>query len=383
MKSSNWQTVKLGEYASFLTGKIDSNAATPDGEYPFFTCSRETFRTSTFAFDTECVLLAGNNAAGIFPIKYFKGKFDAYQRTYVIEPLDRTKLNTRFLYYTLQLQLEYMKNVSTGAATKFLTKTILDNLEIKIPKFEIQHKIADILSAYDDLIENNTRRIRILEQMAQSVYHEWFGKVDEKSLPKGWKEKPLFEVCEKLTSGGTPSRTKPEYWADGEIEWFKTKELDDSFLFCSEERISQLGFKNSSAKIFLPGTVVMAIYAAPTVGRLGILTQPSTFNQAACGLTPKEGMTTTSFLFYKLLEMRDYFNSLAQGAAQQNISVQKVSSAKIWLPPYETIKEFDKLAVPLMNLKRVLQAKNSNLRRTRDLLLPRLVSGEISVDEME
>jgi type I restriction enzyme, S subunit len=92
------QTGKLGELVTFKTGKLDSNAAVPDGDYPFFTCSQETLRTNTFSFDTECVLLAGNNATGIFPLKYFKGKFDAYQRTYVVRPSDTNVLNTKFLY---------------------------------------------------------------------------------------------------------------------------------------------------------------------------------------------------------------------------------------------------------------------------------------------
>jgi type I restriction enzyme S subunit len=219
--------------------------------------------------------------------------------------------------------------------------------------------------------------------MAQAIYREWFGSVDAASLPEGWNEKSFVEVCERVTSGGTPARKRPEYWDNGEIDWFKTKELTDSFLFSSEEKISQLGFENSSAKKFPAGTVVMAIYAAPTVGRLGILTQPSTFNQAACGLIPKQGSTTTSFLFFKLLEMRDHFNNIAQGAAQQNISVQKVSSAKFVLPPFELIQQFDVTVSPILDLIRNLLMKNANLRRMRDLLLPRLVSGEVGVSGLE
>ncbi len=97
--------------------------------------------------------------------------------------------------------------------------------------------------------------------------------------------------------------------------------------------ITQSGLKNSSAKLFPTGTIVMAIYAAPTVGKIDILTKPSTFNQAACGLIPNTDMLTISFLFFKLLEMRNYFNSLAQGAAQQNINVSKIHEAKIIVPP--------------------------------------------------
>ena len=154
---------KLKDFVSFKTGKLNSNAATLDGPYPFFTCSQETFRTDTFSFDTECVLLGGNNANGIYPLKYFSGKFDAYQRTYIIEPLDRKKLDTRYLFYALRPTLELMKSISTGAATKFLTLTILNDIEIAYHQhIDAQRKIASILSAYDDLIENNMRRINIL-----------------------------------------------------------------------------------------------------------------------------------------------------------------------------------------------------------------------------
>ncbi|HEY6284045.1 MAG TPA: restriction endonuclease subunit S [Ktedonobacteraceae bacterium] len=166
--------VKLIELVTIKTGKLNSNAAKPNGAYPFFTCSNETFKTDTYSFNTECVLLAGNNANGIYPIKYYSGKFDAYQRTYVVQSKDLSRLANRYLYYALQMKLELLKSISTGAATKFLTLTILNELRIALPSLLMQRKIAAILSAYDDLIENNTRRIAILEEMAQSFYREWF-----------------------------------------------------------------------------------------------------------------------------------------------------------------------------------------------------------------
>jgi type I restriction enzyme, S subunit len=128
-----WHTAKLGELVSFKTGKLDSNAAVPNGVYPFFTCSQENLRTNTFAFDTECVLLAGNNANGIYPLKYFRGKFDAYQRTYVITTRDPNRLITKFLYYALRPKLSEFRNISTGVATKFLTLTILNDTAIQVP----------------------------------------------------------------------------------------------------------------------------------------------------------------------------------------------------------------------------------------------------------
>ncbi len=129
----SWKRGRLKELVSFKTGKLNSNAATPDGQYPFFTCSQETLRTDTFSFDTECVLLAGNNADGIYPLKYYRGKFDAYQRTYVIRTLNEEHLSNRYLYHALRPKLELLKSISTGVATKFLTLTILNDIEIDLP----------------------------------------------------------------------------------------------------------------------------------------------------------------------------------------------------------------------------------------------------------
>lgn len=147
---SVWEKIRLGSHVSFQTGKLNSNASKPSGKYPFFTCSQETYRTDTYSFDTECVLLAGNNANGVYPLKYFHGKFDAYQRTYVIRSLNPQLLDNRYLYYALSPKLELMRSISTGAATKFLTLTILNDIEVEKPPIEVQERIASILSAYDD-----------------------------------------------------------------------------------------------------------------------------------------------------------------------------------------------------------------------------------------
>ena len=118
--ATNWRSEKLGELVNFKTGKLDSNASVPNGEYPFFTCSQETLRTNTFSFDTECVLLAGNNANGIFPLKYFHGKFDAYQRTYVVTTRDADRLMTKFLYYALRLKLSEFRSLATVGQKYFI-----------------------------------------------------------------------------------------------------------------------------------------------------------------------------------------------------------------------------------------------------------------------
>lgn len=134
------------ESADICTGKLNSNAAVPDGLYPFFTCSQETFKTNTFSFDQEAVLLAGNNASAIYPLKYFVGKFDAYQRTYVLKSKIE-ELSTIRIFFSLFYELEQFKGISSGTATKFLTMQILNNLSIVVGNKTVEKSFEYIARA--------------------------------------------------------------------------------------------------------------------------------------------------------------------------------------------------------------------------------------------
>jgi type I restriction enzyme S subunit len=253
---------KAKDLVTFRTGKLDSNAADPQGKYPFFTCAQETYRINTYAFDTECVLLAGNNAGGIFPLKFYKGKFNAYQRTYVIESRDTNKLNIKYFYFYLRRLLKAFEQQATGATTKFLTLKILNNIEVPALDIVSQEKLAAILSSYDDLIENNKNRISLLEKMAEEIYREWFVRFRFrgyesvpviKSIPEGWEMIKLDQAFD-YTGGGTPSKAVDRYWQDGNINWFTPSDItsaDGVFLERSAEQCTEEGYNSSSARYFL------------------------------------------------------------------------------------------------------------------------------------
>ena len=128
--------VKIGELTKIKTGKLDANAASEDGQYPFFTCSKELLRIDTYAFDQEALLLAGNNAAGKYDVKYYAGKVNAYQRTYVLSL--KENWSYRLFQYQLEDKLEYLQQQSLGGLTKYLTLKILGELEFVIPPEELQ-----------------------------------------------------------------------------------------------------------------------------------------------------------------------------------------------------------------------------------------------------
>jgi len=272
---ATWRTGKLGKLVAFKTGKLDSNAAVPDGDYPFFTCSQETLRTNTFSFDTECVLLAGNNANGIFPLKYFNGKFDAYQRTYVVKPRDTEELSTKYLYYALRLKLSEFRSFSTGAATKFLTLTILNDTEIQVPPLPVQQRIAGILYAYEELIENCQRRIKILEQMARGLYREWFVNfrfsnhaktpmVDSLlgKIPKGWEVKLAKEVAN--VTYGYPFQSKRFNTEGVGTPVIRIRDILEASIstFTDEDAEPKYHIKNGDILVGMDGDFHMCVWSA-------------------------------------------------------------------------------------------------------------------------
>jgi type I restriction enzyme S subunit len=145
-----WEEKTFDKTLDFKTGKLNSNAAVEGGKYPFFTCSQEIFKTNTFSFDTEAVLLGGNNASANYPLKYFKGKFDAYQRTYIIKP--KSAISHVYVYLVLLDRLYFLKQISTGAATKFLTMRILNQLKILIPGNQINAHFTKVVSPFFEQI---------------------------------------------------------------------------------------------------------------------------------------------------------------------------------------------------------------------------------------
>ena len=214
-----------------------------------------------------------------------------------------------------------------------------------------------------------------LEQMGQALFRHYFITNPE---AKKWPKVPISELCEKVASGGTPS-TKNESYYGGSVQWYSTKELKDGFLFGSEKTITDDGLSNSAAKLFPKNTVMMAIYAAPTVGRLGILTSEASFNQATCGLVAKPEVGY-EFIYLYLLLSRAELNNMANGAAQQNISVGKVRDFKVMQPCDKLLTSFRKQIKPIFFFFLNNSEEIQTLTTLRETLLPRLINGSIELN---
>ena len=313
-----------------------------------------------------------------------------HNNCFSVTPNDADELSRDFLYYALQNKtfFDTANALARGAAQPDLPHTSFNSIEFAYPSLFVQERIAYILSRYDSLIENYQKQIKLLEEAAQRLYKEWFidlhfpehenTKIVD-GVPEGWEKKTIADVCTNISSGSTPSRSNKAYWENGTIKWVKTKELQDGWILDTEEYISQEGYNSSSTKMFPVNTILMAIYASPTLGRLGILSTDCCCNQAALGLIADENIISWQWLFWKLYELRDEFNAIARGAGQQNISGIVVKNKEIIIPDKGVIDGFTSVVSKMFEQQKSLSSQLRLLTEARDRLLPKLMSGEITV----
>ena len=374
-------TRKLADISSMQTGKLNSNAAVPNGIFPFFTCAQETYSINKAAFNTEAVLLGGNNANGVFPLKYYNGEFNAYQRTYIIETLDRNVLDTRYLFYALQPALSKFQAASIGAATQYLTKSILDNFKIGVPDLYVQKRIVNLLSSYDDLIENNRRRIALLEESARLLYREWFvhfrfpGHEHVKitnGLPLGWERRSLGDVVEVVKESVSPSDFEEHDIHIG-LEHIPRR----SFTLADWEPAEGLA---SGKWRFKEGDILFC-KIRPYFHKVGF--------------TIRGGLVSSDAIVWRVQDeaiwpvvlcatSSDHFVAVAsktvrEGSKMPRVDWKVLQQYEIPIPPGSLHETFNVTVRTVVAQCKTLALQNKALVFARNLLLPRLMNGEIKV----
>lgn len=309
------------------------------------------------------------------------------QRLGLVQPIDESKVDVKFIYHLFNTAnvRGQISGSASGTKVRHTAPERVGRVTVRIPDISSQRKIAETISAYDDLIENNRRRIDLLEQSARMLYKEWFVSLRfpghehikvKDGVPQGWDDGKVADFYS-TTSGGTPSRKNPAFY-EGEINWVKTQELLDGFIFSTDEKITEDAIEQSSAKVFPVETVLVAMYGA-TIGQLGILATPAASNQACCALIPSDSRANYVFAFLFFRENKEILKGLSQGAAQNNINQQTIREFRMVMPSETIMEAFLDYAKPIMEQIKVLQLQVSQLTKARDLLLPRLMNGEIPV----
>lgn len=298
-------------------------------------------------------------------------------------------IDYRFLFYSFLHtgKVGGFAQLFTGSTIKHLPRQNLAKVEIDFPQLPIQERIADILSAYDDLIETNRRRMALLDDAARQLYREWFVRLRfpghehtsiTRGVPKGWEHLRIGDIAD-CVGGGTPSTTVPAYWEDGTITWVTPTDVTRNqhfVLLDCEKKITVAGLKNSSAKLVPSHAVLMTSRAS--VGFFAITGREVCTNQGFISIVPRDP-SFSSFLLFHLSERVEEIRAMGSGSTYPEVSRSKFREFQVLIPPKRVVSDFDEQAALLLKQIRVLKQQNLKLRAARDLLLPRLMSGAIPV----
>ncbi len=370
-----WRTASLEDLVFFQRGYDITKSEQRPGDIPVISSSGVNSYHSESKVDGPGVVIGRKGSLGT--IHYVEGPYWPHDTT--LWSKDIKDNHARFVYYFLHtLGLE---RYDVGNSNPTLNRNHIHGLAITIPEYRIQARIASILSAYDDLIENNRRRIQLLEQAARLLYKEWFVRLRfpghervkvKDGVPEGWKRKTAFEVMDVL-SGGTPKTNVPGYWG-GDIPFFTPKDATDClYTFSTERTLTEDGLRSCSSRLYPKNTVF--ITARGTVGKLTIAQTDMAVNQTCYALIAHPPLTQ-HFLYCALVEGVKQFRSRAVGAVFDAIIRDTFKQIPFLVPDQAVIRMFSKHITPMIRQIDALSHKSRKLAQARDLLLPRLMSEE-------
>ena len=323
----------IGELTSIKTGKLDANASVANGRYPFFTCSKETLTIDSYSYDCECVLVAGN---GDLNVKYYNGKFDAYQRTYIIEDASDGKIYMKYLYWFMSSYIDELRKQAIGGVIKYIKLGNLTGAKIQLPSIKKQMEIVNIITKVNNVLCYRESQLQKLDELIQARFVEMFGGLHNSKLYPY----VSIETFTDVTSGGTPNRNTKEYWENGNIRWVKTTELHNNFITDTEEYITRKGIDNSSAKVIPAHSILVAMYGqGKTRGMTGYLLKECTTNQACACILPCKRVDQ-KYLWYYMILSYDKLRGMAKGGNQPNLNIGIIKRFQVLVPPIELQNQF-------------------------------------------
>jgi len=322
----------------------------------------------------------------IIPEEYRGKRVIAGSNLYVVQ--NESEIDNRYLYWLLKTP-QYISHISsckTGTTVRMITKKDVESFVFKCPGKELRSKIADLLWSIEDKIDINIRINHNLEEQAQALFKSWFVDfepfkgsdfVDSELglIPEGWRVGTLSELGD-IVAGGTPSKTKPEYYTNNGIAWLTPKDLSvkcNKFTARGEIDITEDGYKNSSAKLMPRGSVLFSSRAP--IGYISIAKGDICTNQGFKSVVPT--YAGTAYLYYWLCENTEAIEAQASGSTFKEASGSLMRSFPALVPEKSVIDSFEKELSPILNEQEILEEEINHAEQIRDSLLPRLMSGEL------
>lgn len=330
------QYLKLGSLTRIRTGKLDANAADDNGKYPFFTCSKEPLSINTCSYDCECVLVAGN---GDLNVKYYDGKFDAYQRTYIIESLDKTKLMVKYLYCFLDLYVEILRQQAIGGVIKYIKLGNLADAIIPVPVIEKQREIIEIFEKCNGTIAYRHQELLLMDQLVKSRFIEMFG--DPKRNPRKWDMVTIGDIATDVRYGTSRPATE-----GGKYPYLRMNNLTyEGYLDLTDLKHIDIPDNEVEKCVVRNGDVLFnRTNSVELVGKTCVYNLDSDMIIAGYIIRVRIDDRVLPVILSSYLNstvMKEQLRSMAKGAVNQaNINAQELRSIPIYLPPITLQHEF-------------------------------------------
>ena len=309
------------------------------------------------------------------------------QRTVLIRP-NVQKVNPRYLvYYLLSPKPQYeLLGTANGATVAHVNLPAIRNLKIELPEKAVQDKIGTILVSYDDLIENNQKQIKLLEEAAQRLYKEWFvnlrfpGHENTKivdGVPEGWNECTV-ESFGTVITGKTPPTSNKEYYTNGKVPFVTIPDMHNVvYPLKTEKRLTIEGAQTQKNKYIPPNSVMISCIG--TVGLVSISTEVCQTNQQINSII-LNNEDDLYFFYESMLKMKDLLDGLgSNGATMTNVNKSKLEKLIIISPSKDIVKQYNDVCKPLFESALNLSRKNVYLQTMREALLLKLMSGEVEI----
>lgn len=365
---------RLGDLVNIKTGKLDANASAENGEYPFFTCSITPLKINSYSYDCECVLVAGN---GDLNVKYYNGKFDAYQRTYIIESKDKEYLNTKYLYYFMSKYIEILRNQSIGGVIKYIKLGNLTDARIPVPSLKEQLKVVEILDKAKKVLDKRKEAIDLLDELVKSKFIEMFG--DPVQNPLGWQVKPFLDSgnCKNgMNFSATETGVELQYLGVGDFkDLSKIEDVNNLGKVSlnkmpSTEYLLQDGdivFVRSNGNKALVGRC-LAVYPN------GI---PTTYSGFCIRYRKTDKSLEIPYLLQVLKTDSMRKNMAGRGANIQNLNQKILGELMIPIPPIELQNQFVDFVKQVDKLKFKMEESLKALENNFNSLMQKAFEGEL------
>ena len=382
----SWVVKKYNDITNMEYGENLPKKDRIEGEFPVYGSSGITGWHNDYHIEPPGIIVGRK---GTLETHWSDEKFNVIDTAYYINEkcINHDSVDIRYLMYNLKT-FEF-QILESGSAVPSLSRDDFYNETVAIPPIDEQKKIISILEKIDNKIETNDRINDILEEMAQALFESWFidfepynkfKKSELGQIPDEFEVTEVRDICSQIRNGGTPKRSNENYWG-GKTPWIKTGELNGEVITDTEEKVTDLGIEESNCPIVDENTVLVALYGA-SVGNTGLTKIPATFNQACCSLQAKEKVGY-GFVFQLLKHLKPRLKQLSRGSAQQNISQGIIKEQKLALPPEDDLRRFRELVHPMYVQMNSITVQTQKLSKLRDILLPKLMSGEIRVYDIE